>query len=102
MKNERETKRKSNNRQAPLSPAEVLLRDNVPASEALPADIAERFARNRVYLVSNDEDFDPKKCLTKVKGLKRDVGTLHKQTCRQWVASGTDRASGTGLTETDG
>jgi hypothetical protein len=83
MKNERETKKKSTNRQAPLSPAEVLLRDNVPASEALPADIAERFARNRVYLVSNDEDFDPKKCLTKVKGLK---GTWELSTSKPVVS----------------
>jgi hypothetical protein len=47
---------------------EVLQRDNIPASEPVPVEIAERLASNRIVLSSDDEAFDPRKYFTKIKG----------------------------------
>lgn len=80
MEKRPEYKRKRNGRrQAPLSPAEVLLRDNIPAAQLPPPEIAERLATSRVYLVSNDDAFDPRERLTKVKGSKGtwELSTSH-------------------------
>ena len=42
--------KKSTPERSPLTNEEVLRRDNIPASEPIPADIAERFAHKRILL----------------------------------------------------
>jgi hypothetical protein len=61
---------KSTAERGPLTTEEILRRDNIPASEPIPADIAERFADKRIFLLSDEKDFDPRKNFTKVKGSK--------------------------------
>ena len=60
--------KKSTAERGPLTSEEILRRDNIPASEPIPADIAERFAERRFFLLSDEKDFDPRKNFTKVKG----------------------------------
>ena len=70
MKNRPGSRGKHRNNPPPLSAAEILARDNVPASKPVPPPIAERLARHRVFIASSDEHFDPRKGLTRVKGSK--------------------------------
>jgi hypothetical protein len=47
---------------------EILQRDNIPASETVPMEIAEKLANNKIVLSSDDRGFDPRKQFTKIKG----------------------------------
>lgn len=58
----------SGRERGPLTNDEVLARDNIPASEPIPADVAERFGRRSIFLLSDDEDYDPRKDFTRVEG----------------------------------
>ena len=60
--------KKSTAEREPLTYDEILRRDNIPASEPIPADIADRFADKRIFLLSDEKGFDPRKNITKVKG----------------------------------
>ena len=60
--------KKSTAEREPLTYDEILRRDNIPASEPIPADIADRFADKRIFLFSDEKGFDPRKNITKVKG----------------------------------
>src|SRR4051812_28868519 len=104
MKNRPGTKGKHRNNPPPLSAAEILARGNVPASKPVPAHIAERLARHRVFIPSSDEDFDPRKSLTKVKGSKGTwelstsqpvVSGLPVERTRRLAADSVKRKSGT-------
>ena len=60
------TKRSRSER--PLSNAEVLMRENVPASEPVPKTVADNLSRKSAFVQSSDPAFDPRSCFTKVKG----------------------------------
>jgi hypothetical protein len=54
--------------QGPLSQAEILLQENVPASEPVPAGGEREFTRKSFVIQSDDKDFDPRQFFSKVKG----------------------------------
>ena len=69
MKGHRENLTKiSGAERGPLTIEEILRRDDIPALEPIPANIAERFAERRLFLLSDEEGFDPRQRLTKVEG----------------------------------
>ena len=52
----------------PLSYEEILLQENVPASERVPADLEQRLSKKSIVVKSDEKDFDPRKYFSKIKG----------------------------------
>ena len=57
-------------KEAPLSPDELLLRENFPASEQAPKEIARRLSTGSIIVSSPDAPLDPERYISKVAGEK--------------------------------
>jgi V8-like Glu-specific endopeptidase len=64
------TKAKRTHAERPLSYEKLLMQENVPASEPVPPDVAEIFAKKSIFIRSDDPKFDPRSCFAKIKGAK--------------------------------
>ena len=62
--------KEARHRAAPLTADEIVRKEDLPATEPMPAEIAEKLARRRIVLSSADEDFDPRGHWKKVDGSK--------------------------------
>jgi Trypsin-like peptidase domain len=61
------SRRRRSRTEKPLSHQEILLRENVPASEPAPADF-KTYSSRSIVVQSEEKDFDPRKYFTKVEG----------------------------------
>ena len=66
----RKSSGRSNGKLLPLSNEEILTRENIPAAGSVPQRMLETFSRSRVYCTSDDDNFDPRKNFTRVKGAR--------------------------------
>lgn len=70
MKKPADTATRHHPTKQPLSRAEILMQENVPASEPVPENVAAIGAKRSVFIHSDDPDFDPRTCFSRVKGSK--------------------------------